>query len=46
MPGTALKRVLPVAAIAEAATGVALLIVPPLVGQTPFEAECKEESTG
>jgi hypothetical protein len=33
MPGTALKWVLPVAAIAEAATGVALLIVPSLVGQ-------------
>ncbi len=33
MPGPALKWVLPVAAIAEAATGVALLIVPSLVGQ-------------
>jgi hypothetical protein len=33
MPGTGLKRVLPAAAIAEAATGVALLIVPSLVGQ-------------
>lgn len=33
MPGTALKRVLPAAAIAEAATGAALLIVPSLVGR-------------
>lgn len=33
MPGATLKWVLPVAAIAEAATGVALLIVPSLVGQ-------------
>ena len=33
MPGTALKWVLPAAAIAEAATGVALLIVPSLVGR-------------
>ncbi len=33
MPGATLKWVLPAAAIAEAATGVALLIVPSLVGQ-------------
>ena len=33
MPGTALKWVLPAAAIAEAVTGVALLIIPSLVGQ-------------
>jgi hypothetical protein len=33
MPGTALKWVLPATAIAEAATGVALLIVPSLLGQ-------------
>jgi len=33
MPGTALKWVLPAAAIAEVATGAALLIVPSLVGQ-------------
>jgi len=33
MPGTALKWALPVAAIAEAATGAVLLIVPSLVGQ-------------
>ena len=33
MPGTALKRVLPAAAIAEVATGAALLIVPSLVGR-------------
>jgi hypothetical protein len=33
MPGTALKWMLPAAAIAEVATGVALLIVPSPVGQ-------------
>jgi hypothetical protein len=33
MPGTALKWVLPVAAIAEAATGVVPLIDPSLMGQ-------------
>jgi hypothetical protein len=33
MPGAALKWVLPAAAIAEVATGVALLILPSLVGQ-------------
>ena len=33
MPGIALKRVLPAAAIAEAATGAALLIAPSLVGR-------------
>src|SRR6476620_9128970 len=39
MPGTALKWVLPAAAIAEAATGVALVIVPALVGQLLLGAE-------
>ena len=33
MPGTVLKWVLPAAAIAEVATGLALLIVPSLVGK-------------
>jgi hypothetical protein len=46
MPGTALKWVLPVAAIAEAAAGVALLIAPPLEGQELSRPSSKEESTG
>jgi len=39
MPGSTLKWVLPTAAIAEAATGVALVIVPALVGQLLLGAE-------
>jgi hypothetical protein len=46
MPVTALKWVLPVAAIAAAATGVVLLIDPLLVGQEFSRPDCKEESTG
>jgi hypothetical protein len=39
MPGTTLKWVLPAAAIAEMATGVALVIVPALVGHLLLGAE-------